>query len=91
MTATDCQRRRHSLDLRSLPAATTPPIFASLTRENIRRRGSPRPTLATAFEVVIDATVFRVDGRALQRRIVKRRGELNVLKGMLFKQRPMLE
>jgi hypothetical protein len=51
----------------------------------------PRATLATVFEVVVNAKVYRVDGKALQRWIVKRRSELNGPKGMLFRQRPMLE
>jgi hypothetical protein len=54
-------------------------------------KGLPRPTLATEFEVVIDAKVFRVEGMALQRWIVKRREDLKGPKGMLFKQRPMLD
>jgi hypothetical protein len=51
----------------------------------------PKPTLATMFEVVIDAKVHRVEGRALQRWIVRQRRELNGPKGYLFSQRPTLE
>jgi hypothetical protein len=40
------------------------------------------------FEVGIDSKVYSVEGRALQRWIVKRRQELNGPKGMLFRQRP---
>ena len=54
-------------------------------------KGLPRATLATVFEVVIDAKVFRVEGKALQRWIVKRREDWKGPKGMLFKQRSMLE
>jgi hypothetical protein len=43
------------------------------------------------FEVAIDSKVYRVEGHALQRWIVKRRQELNGPKGMLFKQRSTLE
>jgi hypothetical protein len=43
------------------------------------------------FEIVIDGKVYRVEGKALQRWIVKRRSELNGPKGFLFNQRPLLE
>jgi hypothetical protein len=54
-------------------------------------RGLPRPTIGTVFEVVIDAKVYQVAGKSLQRWIVRQRAELNGPKGYLFKQRPMLE
>lgn len=51
----------------------------------------PVPTLALVFEVVVDGKMYRVEGKALQRWIVKRRSELNGPKGFLFSQRPVLE
>lgn len=51
----------------------------------------PVPTFATVFEIVLDGRVYTVRGAALQRWIVKRRGELNGPKGLLFSQRPTLD
>ncbi len=65
-------------------------IYVCHTREH-PEKGSPRPTLATLFEIVIDAKVYRVEGKALQRWIVRQRQSLNGPKGYLFSQRPMLE
>lgn len=54
-----------------------------------RAVGLPKPTLATAFEVV--TVVYRVTGATLQRWIVENRSALNGPKGILFRQRPGLE
>jgi hypothetical protein len=54
-------------------------------------KGLPRPTLATVFEVAVDGKVYRVEGKALQRWIMRRRGDLKGPKGYSFSQRPMLE
>jgi hypothetical protein len=43
------------------------------------------------FEVVTEGKIYRVDGAALQRWIVKHRQELNGPKGWLFSQRPALD
>jgi len=80
---TDSEGRRHSLDLLASSVFDAAHIYVCHTREH-PERGLPRPTLATAFEVVID-------GRALQRWIVQRREEWNGPRGHLFRQRPGLE
>jgi hypothetical protein len=90
VTVTDDQGRRHSLDLQAASTFDAAHIYVCHVKEH-PGRGHPRPTLATVFEVVIEGKVFRVDGRALQRWIMKRRQELNGPKGMLFRQRPVLE
>ena len=46
--------------------------------------------LATVFEVVIEAKVYQVEGRALQR-IASQREKLRGPNGHLFSQRPTLE
>jgi hypothetical protein len=51
----------------------------------------PIPTLGTEFEISAEGKVHRVKGAALQRWILKRRGELNGPKGFLFSQRPALD
>lgn len=55
------------------------------------RTGIPRLTLSTVFEVVIDGKVYRVQGKALQRWILKERQERKGPRGMLFSKRPGLE
>ena len=90
VTVTDDQGRRHSLDLQAASTFDAAHIYVCHVKE-YPERGHPRPTLATLFEVVIESKVYRVEGRALQRWIVKRRQELNGPRGMLFKQRPTLE
>lgn len=46
----------------------------------------PVPTLASVFEAVVDEKVFRVEGKALQRWMLKLRDELKGPKGYLFSQ-----
>jgi hypothetical protein len=43
------------------------------------------------FEVAIDERVYRVEGKALQRWIAKKRQELKGPRGYLFMLRPTLE
>jgi len=90
VTVTDDHGRRHSLDLQAASTFDAAHIYLCHLKEH-PEKGLPRPTLNTVFEVVIDAKVYLVEGRALQQWIVKRRSELNGPKGYLFKQRPMLE
>jgi hypothetical protein len=90
VTITDADGRRHSLDLQAASSYDAAHIFVCHAKAH-PERGLPRPTLATVFEVVVNEKVHRVEGKALQRWIVKQRQELNGPKGMLFKQRPMLE
>ena len=90
VTVIDDQGRRHSLDLQASSLYDAAHIYVCHVKEH-PERGHPRPTLATVFEVVIDGKVYRVEAKALQRWIVKRRTELKGPKGMLFGQRPMLE
>jgi hypothetical protein len=54
------------------------------------RRGVPVPTLATVFDVVTEARVYRVTGTALQRWIEQRRQSWQGPRGALFRNRPSL-
>lgn len=90
VTVTDEAGRRHSLDLQAASTFDAAHIYLCHLKEH-PEKGLPRPTLTTVFEIVIDAKVYLVEGKALQRWIVKRRSELNGPKGYLFNQRPMLE
>jgi hypothetical protein len=90
VTVLDGEGRRHSLDLQADSTYDAAHIFVCHGKEH-PEKGLPRATLATVFEVVVNGKVYRVEGKALQRWIVRQRSELNGPKGMLFKQRPMLE
>jgi hypothetical protein len=90
VTVLDAEGRRHSLDLQAASLYDAAHIYVCHAKEH-PETGVPRPTLATLFEVAVDGKVYRVEGKALQRWIVRQRGELNGPKGLLFKRRPMLE
>ena len=86
--------RRYSIDVQaesSYDAAHQFVVQAKSQRAALYPNQLPLPTLATVFEVVTGGKVYRVDGNALQKWIVKRRQELNGPKGQLFRQRPMLD
>jgi hypothetical protein len=89
-SVTDSEGRRHSLDLQATSIFDAAHVYVCHVSEHPERR-LPRPTLATAFEVVIGGKVYRVEGRALQRWIAQRRQEWNGPRGHLFRQRPGLE
>ena len=69
VTVTDNQGRRHSLDLQAASTFDAAHIYLWHLKEH-PEKGLPRPTLATVFEIVIDAKVYLVKGRALQQWIV---------------------
>lgn len=53
--------------------------------------GLPRATVRTQFEVVLEGKVLRVDGHRLKDWIEQRRDEWKGPRGLLFKQRPVLD
>jgi hypothetical protein len=94
VTVTEPDGRRYSIDVQadsSYDAAHQFVLQAKTQRVGVSPRHLPIPTLATLFEVGTEAKVYRVEGTALQKWIVKRRQELNGPKGQLFRQRPMLD
>lgn len=90
VTVIEADGSRHSLDLQAESTFDAAHIYLCHIKEH-PERGLPQPTLASVFEVMINGKVYRVEGEALQRWIIKRRNELNGPKGYLFSQRPMLE
>jgi hypothetical protein len=70
MTVTDDQSRRPSLDVQAPSTFDTAHIYLCNLKEH-PEKGLPRPTLANVFEIIIDAEVYRVERKALQRWIVK--------------------
>ena len=88
MTVTDSDGCRRSVDVE----ATSTFDAAHLYLCHLRNHPDwPRPTRATIFEVVTEGKVYRVGGSRLQRWIVERRQELKGPRGMLFRERPMLD
>jgi hypothetical protein len=90
VTITDAEGRRHSLDLRAASSFDAAHIYVTHAKAH-PEKGLPRAALATVFEVVVDGKVYRVEGTALQRWIVKQRQELKGPRGYLFLLRPKLE
>ena|ERR1039458_6023123 len=90
VAVTDPEGRRHSLDLSASSTYDAAHLYVTRARQN-PEDGLPVPTLATIFEVAIGGRVYRVEGAALQRWIVQRRQEWKGPKGLLFRERPMLD
>jgi hypothetical protein len=94
VTVIDPDGKRHSMDVQADSTYDAAHVYVATAKSQqaaMLPGRAPVPTLATVFEVVCDAKVYRVEGAALERWIVKRRGELKGPKGQLFKQRAMLE
>jgi hypothetical protein len=88
VTVTDEQGRRHSLDVQACSTYDAAHLYVAHSKTHGGHL--PIPSVATAFEVVTAGRVYRVEGAALQRWILRRREDWKGPKGFLFKQRPML-
>jgi hypothetical protein len=91
---TDSKGQRHSVDVRAESSFDAAHLFVATAKAQSPAfvpEPLPQPTLLTRFEVSADGKILHVDGEALQRWILKRRGELTGPKGLLFGQRPTLE
>ena len=88
VTVTDEQGRRHSLDVQACSTFDAAHLY--VVRAKSHPAELPIPTVATVFEVVTAGRVYRVEGAALQRWILRRREDWKGPKGFLFKQRPTL-
>jgi len=86
----DIGGRRYSVDVCASSTFDAAHLFVTHAQAN-PRNGIPRPTVNSVFEVVVDGKVHRVEGKALQRWIMKERQERNGPAGFLFSQRPGLE
>jgi hypothetical protein len=90
VTVTDSTGRRHSLDLQATITYDAAHLYVCRAQGSVDEE-FPNLTLASIFEVLNGGRVYRVEGRALQRWIVKRRSEWNGPRGLLFSKRPGLE
>jgi hypothetical protein len=90
VSVTEPDGRRHSVDVLATSVFDAAHICIVHAKKN-PQAGFPRLSLGTIFEVVIDGKVYRVEGKALQRWIVKERQERRGPRGHIFAQRPGLE
>jgi hypothetical protein len=94
VTVIDEKGQRHSLDIQAESTYDAAHIYVSTAKSQAAAmlpNRMPAPTLASVFEVVVDGRIYTVKGAALQRWIVKQRGERKGPRGFLFSQRPTLE
>ena len=88
VTVTDEEGRRHSLDVEACSTYDAAHLYVAHAKSHPAEL--PAPTIATVFEVVTSGRVYRVEGAALQRWILRRREDWKGPKGFLFSQRPTL-
>ena len=86
----DVGGRRYSVDVYASSTFDAANLFVTHAKGD-PLNGIPKPTVNSVFEVVVDRKVHRVEGKALQRWIVKERQERNGPAGFLFSTRPPLE
>jgi len=94
VTVVDEKGERHSLDIQAESTYDAAHIYVSTAKSQAAAmlpNGTPVPTLASVFEVVVDGKVYTVKGTALQRWIIMQRGERKGPRGFLFSQRPTLD
>ena len=90
VSVTDPSGRRYSVDVLATSVFDAAHICVAHAKAT-PGAGFPPLTVETVFEVVIDGKVHRVEGKALQRWIVKERHERHGPRGHIFSHRPGLE
>jgi hypothetical protein len=90
VTVTDPRGQRHSVDV--FASSTFDAAHLYLTHvKNRNDTGLPMPDQNTVFDVVIGGKIYTVKGAALKKWIQERRETFRGPKGLLFKQRPIIE
>jgi hypothetical protein len=82
--------RRHSVDVLASSTFDAAHIFVAHAKAD-PRNGIPRLSVDSIFEVVVGGKIHRIEGRALQRWILKEREERKGPRGILFSRRPTLD
>jgi hypothetical protein len=82
--------RRHSVDVFASSTFDAAHMFVTHAKAD-PRTGIPKLTIDSVFEVVVNGKVHRVEGKALQRWILKERVERKGPRGVLFSRRPSLD
>jgi hypothetical protein len=94
VTVTDSDGKRHSVDVRAESSFDAAHLFLTTAKSQSPAfvpEPLPIPTTQTIFEITAEGKVHRVESLALQKWILKRRGELRGPRGFLFSQRPAIE
>src|SRR5215213_9019659 len=90
VTVTDGEGKRYSLDVRADSSYDAAHLYLTHVVGH-PGCGMPVPTTATAFEVVTDNKILKVDGIRLKNWIEHCRSERKGPRGMLFSQRPLID
>jgi hypothetical protein len=94
VTVTDLDGKRHSVDVRAESSFDAAHLFLTTAKSQspaVLPEPLPIPAAHTIFEISAEGKIHRVEALALQKWILKRRGELTGPKGFLFGQRPAIE
>jgi hypothetical protein len=90
VTTLDGDGKRYSLDVLAESSFDAAHLYLTHVKSNTAC-GFPIPTTSTVFEVVAAGSVLHVSGARLKKWIEYRREEWKGPRGLLFKQRPMIE
>jgi hypothetical protein len=90
VTMIDTGGRRYSVDVCASSTFDAAHLFVTHAKA-VPRNGIPRPTVESVFEVVVEGQIHRVQGKVLQRWILKERQERRGPAGYVFSKRPSLE
>lgn len=90
VTVVNVDGRRHSVDVLAESSYDAAHLYHAHAVQN-PSSGLPRASVRTQFEVVIDGKVLKVAGHRLNDWIKQRRDEWKGPRGLLFKQRPLLD
>jgi hypothetical protein len=94
VTVIDKHGQRHSVDVKAESTYDAAHLYfchAKSARAALLPSAPPVPTVATTFEVSVNGKLYHVRGADLRMWIKKRREQLNGPKGLLFRERPVLE
>lgn len=92
VTVTDSKGKRHSIDVRAESSFDAAHLYLTTAKSqppSVVPDPLPVPGLKTTFEISAEGKIHHVDGSALQKWILKRRGELNGPKGFLLLSDPL--
>jgi hypothetical protein len=94
VTLTDKHGPRHSVDVKAESTYDAAHLYfchAEHVHAALLPTAPPVPTVADTLEVSVGGKVYHVRGKDLRMWIKKRREQLDGPKGLLFRERPMLE
>jgi hypothetical protein len=90
VTVEDGEGKRYSLDVNAESSYDAAHLYLAHVRTN-PGCGFPIPTISTQFEVVTGGRILHVHGSRLKKWIENRRTEWKGPRGLLFRQRPVID